>query len=298
MITSQMSHGQYVAYEESLEVYTHAVKSVPMLSAEEELLLAERFHQQGDKTAAQQLVSAHLRFVMYIARGYNAYGLSQSDLIQEGNIGLIKAVKRYDPKVGVRLISFAAHWIRAEIHEHILRNWRIVRSVTTKAQRKLFFNLRRMKKHLGWMTQEEVTFVASELEVSEHDVREMEKYLSAQDIALDVPLDSEDEDENNYPIHYLEDPDLEPALEIEQQEWEDFKHYHLQQALAELDERSRGILERRWFCEDKATLKQLADDYHISAERIRQIEEVALKKVKTYLSTHFANLSHEASIQA
>jgi len=227
-----------------------------------------------------QLVLSHLRFVIHIAQGYRGYGLPQADLIQEGNVGLMKAVKRFDPQVGVRLVSFAVHWIRAEIHEFIVRNWRVVKIATTKAQRKLFFGLRSAKKRLGWLTKNEAENIATDLGVSLKDVMEMEKRLSAQDVAFDAPTDNDDEESSWSPADYLEDNRYDPALEVEQNEWEIQGVQRLQEAFAQLDERSQDILQRRWFTEEKATLQELATEYQVSAERIRQIEDSAIKKLK------------------
>jgi RNA polymerase sigma-32 factor len=266
---------------QSIESYARIVKSIPILSAEEEYELAERLQKQGDLEAARILVMSHLRFVMHIVYGYRGYGLPLADLIQEGNVGLMKAVKRFDPQVGVRLVTFAIHWIRAQIHEYILRNWRIVKVVTTKAQRKLFFGLRSAKKHLGWLTQQEAEDIAKDLGVATKDVFEMEKRLTVQDTAFDAPTDSE-EDDILSPSAYLEDHRYDPANMVEQTEWETHGHEKLHHAINKLDDRSRDILQKRWLCEDdeKATLHQLAAHYQVSAERIRQIEESALKKLK------------------
>jgi RNA polymerase sigma-32 factor len=271
---------QLILSDNSLDSYIYAVKSIPILSAEEERELAERFYEAGDLEAARQLVMSHLRFVLYIANGYKGYGLPLTDLVQEGNVGLMKAVKRFNPQLGVRLVSFAVHWIRAEIHEYILRNWRIVKVVTTKAQRKLFFNLRSMKKRLGWMSHQEVETVAKDLGVSSKDVLEMEKRLSMQDVAFDVPVESDEEDEIFAPASYLEDHRYDPAKIIERNEWEEQGLGQLQSALKKLDQRSQDILQRRWLNEEKATLQQLAQQYQVSAERIRQIENNAIKKLK------------------
>ncbi|MDY6993412.1 MAG: RNA polymerase sigma factor RpoH, partial [Pseudomonadota bacterium] len=257
-----------------------SVKAIPMLSIDEERELAKRLHQEEDLEAAQVLVMSHLRFVMHIAYSYRGYGLPQADLIQEGNIGLMKAIKRFDPNVGVRLVSFAVHWIRAEIHEYILRNWRIVKVATTKSQRKLFFNLRSAKKRLGWLTQAEVESIAEELGVSARDVVEMEQRLNSQDLAFDAHTDEEDDNDSLPPSGYLEDYQFDPGMMIEQNEWEKHGHGQLHQALEQLDERSRDILQKRWLNEHKATLQELADYYHVSAERIRQIENNALRKLK------------------
>ena len=264
----------------NLESYLQAVHTVPVLSAEEEKSLAERFYFDGDVEAARQLVLSHLRFVVHIAKSYNGYGLPQADLIQEGNVGLMKAVKRFDPTVGVRLVSFAVHWIKAEIHEFILRNWRIVKVATTKAQRKLFFNLRSQKKRLGWMTNDEIQAIAQELGVSEADVREMEGRLGAFDASFDAPVDADDETASQAPVYYLEDDNSDPALQLEQDDWESTHHNRLHLALEQLDDRSRDILEKRWFADDKATLHDLAAQYDVSAERIRQLEKNAMKKLK------------------
>ena len=271
---------QLIISDHSLDSYIYAVKSIPVLNAEEERELADRFYKEGDLEAARQLVMSHLRFVLYIANGYRGYGLPLTDLVQEGNVGLMKAVKRFNPELGVRLVSFAVHWIRAEIHEYILRNWRIVKVVTTKAQRKLFFNLRSMKKHLGWMSHQEVEAVAKDLGVSNKDVLEMEKRLSMQDVAFDAPVDSDDEDELFAPASYLEDHRYDPAKVIEKNEWEEQGLDQLQGAFKKLDKRSQDILQKRWLNEEKSTLQELAQQYQVSAERIRQIENNAIKALK------------------
>jgi len=264
----------------SLEAYVLSVNEIPMLSAEEERALAERYQRDNDLDAARQLVMSHLRFVVRVARGYNGYGLALSDLIQEGNIGLMKAVKRFDPSVGVRLVSFAVHWIRAEIHEFILRNWRIVKIATTKAQRKLFFNLRSAKKRLGWMNMDEVDAVAKDLGVSSKDVLEMEQRLSSNDVSFDGAV-NDDEDENIYaPAAYLEDLRATPEEQLEVEQLDDQHQEALQNAIASLDDRSRDIIAKRWLTEDKATLHELAAEYHVSAERIRQIENNAMNKLR------------------
>jgi RNA polymerase sigma-32 factor len=264
----------------NLESYIQATRSIPMLSAEEEQALATQLQNEGDLDAAQKLVLSHLRFVVHIARGYSGYGLPQADLIQEGNIGLMKAVKRFDPTVGVRLVSFAVYWIRAEIHEFILRNWRIVKVATTKAQRKLFFNLRSSKTRLGWFNQEEVERVADDLGVTPKDVLEMESRMSGHDITFDAP---DDDDENTHsfaPANYLQDMSQDPARVIEAGDLADHAHQQLSTALIKLDDRSRDIIQQRWLTDDKATLHQLADKYQVSAERIRQLENNAIKKLK------------------
>jgi RNA polymerase sigma-32 factor len=265
----------------NLEGYAQAIKTIPMLSVEQERKLAQLLHNENDFEAARVLVMSHLRFVMHIAHSYRGYGLPQSDLIQEGNIGLMKAVKRFDPGVGVRLVSFAVHWIRAEIHEYILRNWRIVKVATTKSQRKLFFNLRSAKKRLGWLSQDEIEQVAKDLGVSTKDVREMEQRLNSYDMAFDAPGDADDEEtEALSPAGYLEDNRYDPAIIVEQNDWEEHGLMQLHKALAKLDARSQDILQKRWLSEKKVTLQQLAKHYKVSAERIRQIESNALKKLK------------------
>ena len=268
----------------SLEAYRHAVESIPMLTQAEERELAEGLRSDNDLDAARRLVLSHLRFVVRIARGYNGYGLQQSDLIQEGNVGLMKAVKRFDPDVGVRLVSFAVHWVRAEIHEFILRNWRIVKVATTKAQRKLFFNLRSRKKRLGWMNQEEVNAVAQDLGVSAADVLEMEKRLNAYDPTFDGPTD-QDDDNPVAPASYLPDNRFDPAARNEDSDWDAYNAERLGRGLERLDERSRDIIRSRWLGESKTTLHTLAEKYGVSAERIRQLESNALKKLKKSLGS-------------
>lgn len=266
----------------SFEGYVQTVKNIPILNQEQEQDLAKRYHEQGDLEAARQLVMSHLRFVLHIANSYRGYGLPQADIVQEGNIGLMKAVKRFNPNVGVRLVSFAIHWIKAEIHEYILKNWRIAKVATTKAQRKLFFNLRSMKKRLGWLNQDEVEKIADDLGVSQKEVLEMEQRLTRQDIAFDAP---DDNDDDNYsPATYLEDSRYDPAHLIESDDWEQSQQNRLQQAFEQLDERSQDIVQQRWLNEEKATLHELADKYNVSAERVRQIETAAIKKLKHYLS--------------
>ena len=265
----------------SLEAYIRMVNGIPVLSETEERALALRFHEEQDLDAARELVLHHLRFVVHVARGYLGYGLPLGDLIQEGNIGLMKAVKRFDPAVGVRLVSFAVHWIRAEMHEFILKNWRIVKVATTKAQRKLFFNLRSSKKRLGWMNRKEVETIAKELKVSPEDVVEMESRLTGRDITFDLTPESEDEDSNSVaPVSYLQaDSSGDPAQILERADWDNRGEAQLHRALIKLDERSRHIVQRRWLDENKATLQELADHYQVSAERIRQIENNAIKKL-------------------
>ena len=273
---------QFAVSSSSLESYLSAARNIPILSAEEERDLAVQLQEHGDLEAAQKLVLSHLRFVAHVARSYNGYGLALADLVQEGNIGLMKAVKRFDPTVGVRLISFAVYWIRAEIHEFILRNWRIVKVATTKAQRKLFFNLRSKKKKLGWFNDDEVGSVADDLGVKRTDVLEMEKRLSGLDIGFDGP-DDNDENIAPAPANYLEDNSLEPARLVEQSNYAENQETLLYSALKDLDERSRDILQQRWLTENKSTLHQLADKYGISAERIRQLENNAIKKLRNVI---------------
>lgn len=267
----------------SLDAYMQAISGIDVLSAEEEKALAFRLTEENDLDAARQLIMAHLRFVAHIARGYSGYGLAQQDLIQEGNIGLMKAVKRFDPNVGVRLVSFAVYWIRAEIHEFILRNWKIVKVATTKAQRKLFFNLRSSKKRLGWFNHAEVQQVAKDLGVSTKEVLEMESRMSGQDIGFDL-RDDDDEDSPTAPAAYLQDNSEGPAEQFENTEWESHNKTRLINALSSLDDRSQDIVKRRWLEEGKATLQELADEYSVSAERIRQIENNAMKKLRNALS--------------
>jgi RNA polymerase sigma-32 factor len=264
----------------NLDAYIQSVSAFPVLSADEESELAWRFRRDNDLEAARQLVLSHLRFVVHIARGYNGYGLQLGDLIQEGNIGLMKAVKRFDPTVGVRLVSFAVHWIRAEIHEFVLKNWRLVKVATTKAQRKLFFNLRRAKHRLGWLSAEETRVVAGDLGVTPGEVNEMEQRLAARDMSLDPAPESDDEDRLGAPAAFLPAPGADPADLVAEEDWEQNSYAALGAALAGLDERSRDILRRRWLAEDKATLQDLANEYGISAERIRQIEAAAMKKMR------------------
>ena len=262
-----------------LSAYIQAVGSIPVLSVERERELAEELHYRGNLEAARELVMSHLRFVVHIAKSYSGYGLPQADLIQEGNVGLMKAVKRFDPSKGVRLVSFAVHWIKAEIHEYVLRNWRIVKVATTKAQRKLFFNLRSAKKQLAWLSNDEAHAVASDLGVDVTEVRRMEGRLSSVDVGFDA-RDSDDDSSFVAPVHYLEDNSQDPARLLEADNWEESNHQSLALALGELDERSRDILQSRWLAESKATLHELADRYGVSAERIRQLEKAAMKKLK------------------
>jgi RNA polymerase sigma-32 factor len=267
----------------SMDAYINAAFQLPVLSAEHEYELAVQCRDKQDLAAARELILAHLRFVVRIARGYSGYGLPQNDLVQEGTIGLMKAVRRFDPDVGVRLVSFAVHWIKAEIHEYILRNWRIVKIATTKAQRKLFFNLRSNKKRLGWFSQQEVADVAQDLGVKPETVLEMEARLSNQDVAFDNTAQEEDEAPNVAPATYLADTRHEPASQLEAEDHDQYEQQQLHQALAALDDRSQSILQRRWLQSPKATLHELAAEYGISAERIRQIEKQAMQKLKQRL---------------
>ena len=270
----------------SMDAYISEVYKVPVLSLADEQALARAYRETEDLDAARELIMAHLRFVVHVARGYSGYGLPLADLIQEGNIGLMKAVKRFDPDHGVRLVSFAVHWIRAEMHEFILRNWRIVKVATTKAQRKLFFNLRKSKKRLGWLNQKEVDRVAKDLGVKPEVVREMESRLYGQDVGFDLPSNGDDE-RSSYvaPVAYLEDHSNEnPAEVLEATDWEQHHNQQLYQGLDKLDERSRDIIRSRWLQDDKITLQELADKYSVSAERIRQVEAVALRQLQSAIS--------------
>ena len=266
----------------SLDSYIHAVGAIPVLSKENEQALARRFNEAEDLDAARELVMAHLRFVVYIAKGYTGYGLPLGDLIQEGNVGLMKAVKRFDPDYGVRLVSFAVHWIRAEIHEFVLKNWRIVKVATTKAQRKLFFNLRKNKKSLAWLSHAETQALAKDLGVSAKEVTEMEKRLSARDALFD-PAPAADDERVFSPAAYLKAPDSDPAQIVEKTDWHDNATDRMTAAIATLDERSRDIMQSRWLTDDKKTLHTLADEYGVSAERIRQIEVNAIKKIRNLM---------------
>lgn len=268
----------------NLEAYIQAASRIPVLTVDEERELAERLHYEEDVDAARQLVLSHLRFVIHIARSYSGYGLAQADLIQEGNVGLMKAVKRFNPEYGVRLVSFAVHWIKAEIHEFILRNWRIVKVATTKSQRKLFFNLRSQKKKLAWLSHDELHAVADDLGVEPRVVREMEGRLASHDSAFDGPMDDDDDSAYKAPAYYLEDHRSDPAVQLEKADWSEDSNGRLMQALELLDERSQDILRERWLSENKATLHQLADKYGISAERIRQLEKNAMKKIRTQMT--------------
>jgi RNA polymerase sigma-32 factor len=264
----------------SLDAYIERVSRIPVLSREEEIAFATRFRAEEDLDAARQLVLSHLRFVVHIARGYSGYGLPVGDLIQEGNVGLMKAVKRFDPTVGVRLVSFAVHWIRAEIHEYVLRNWRLVKIATTKAQRKLFFNLRRFKKNLGWLTESETRAIASDLGVTTAEVTDMEQRLSSRDLSFDPTPDADDEEGSYSPSAYLPHPEADPSVAVEREQWDEDTADRLADALETLDERSRHILRSRWMTEEKSTLHELADKYGVSAERIRQIEANAIRKLR------------------
>ena len=267
----------------NLSSYMQTVQSFPLLSAERERELAEELYYKENLESARELVMAHLRFVVHIAKSYKGYGLPLADLIQEGNVGLMKAVKRFNPEKGVRLVSFAVHWIKAEMHEYILRNWRIVKVATTKAQRKLFFNLRGAKKRLAWLTNDEAKAVAEDLGVEVRDVHQMESRLTASDLGFDLGAD-DDEDGFVAPVHYLEDHSANPATQLEEQDWEQRNNQGLQLALGQLDERSRDIIFCRWLRDEKATLHDLADKYGISAERIRQLEQNAMKKLRASLA--------------
>ena len=260
----------------NIEAYVQSVNSISVLSSEQERELGVRLYETGDVDAARQLVLAHLRFVVYVAKSYSGYGLQEADLIQEGNVGLMKAVRRFDPNYGVRLVSFAVHWIKAEIHEFILKNWRIVKIATTKPQRKLFFNLRSAKKRLGWMNEAEITNVARDLGVLPEDVRQMENRLALRDEAFEY----DDDDESYAPSQYLDDPEIDPATIIEERNFNKVQRQRLAVAFKKLDHRSREIIHSRWLSDKKATLHELADRFSISAERVRQLEQGAIKKLK------------------
>jgi RNA polymerase sigma-32 factor len=268
----------------SLDAYLIHVNQIPMLSQVEEHTLAVKLQKTGDLAAAKGLVLAHLRYVARVAKGYLGYGLPLSDLIQEGNIGLMKAIKRFNPEVGVRLVTFAMHWIKAEIHEFVLRNWRIVKVATTKSQRKLFFNLRTMKKHLGWLTHDEVNEVAKDLKVKPETVREMELRLNSSDTAFDAYNDDDEDSLHVAPAGYLEDHRYNPAQQLENTDWAKQSESQLHVALEKLDSRSQEILNARWLTDNKATLQELADKYKVSAERIRQLEKSAMEKLRAEIS--------------
>lgn len=261
----------------SIDAYVQMINEIPVLSVEEEQELAKRYTNDEDLEAVRQLILSNLRFVVHVARGYSGYGLPQADLIQEGNVGLMKAVKRFDPEVGVRLVTFAVHWIKAEIHEYVLKNWRIVKVATTKAQRKLFFNLRKSKKRLGWFSQDEVNAVAKDLGVDPAEVLRMEGRLNAKDMTFDAPTD---DDDVYSPSMFLQSDSVDPAKQAEADNWQDIQLGKLHSALKQLDERSQDILQQRWLTEDKSTLHQLAEKYSVSAERIRQLENNAIKKLQ------------------
>ena len=278
--TTALQTAQMLSPGANLQAYVQSVNSIPVLTVEQERDLGERLYYHQDLDAARQMVMAHLRFVVYIARSYSGYGLPQGDLIQEGNVGLMKAVKRFNPEMGVRLVSFAVHWIKAEIHEYVLRNWRIVKVATTKAQRKLFFNLRSQKKRLAWLTNDEVTAVADSLGVEAREVREMESRLTGRDMSFDPSDSADDESAYKSPSNYLEDHSFDPALQLEASDQTENDSNSLHEALGELDERSRDILQQRWLSDEKVTLHELAAQYGVSAERIRQLEKNAMKKLK------------------
>lgn len=268
----------------NLGAYISTVNQIPILTAEQEKELAERYYYDQDLDAAKMLVMSHLRFVVHIARSYAGYGLPQGDLIQEGNLGLMKAVKRFDPNMGVRLVSFAVHWIKAEIHEYVIRNWRIVKIATTKAQRKLFFNLRSLKKSSKKLTLEEAQSIANDLNVTPEQVLEMEGRLTAYDAAFEAQGDDDDDTPHTAPVLYLEDNRYDPARLVENEDWEEQSTSALHDAMNQLDDRSRIILQRRWLDDDKSTLHELAAEYNVSAERIRQLEKNAMEKIKVAMS--------------
>ena len=270
---------------QNLEAYLNSIQNIAILSPEEERKLAEDLYYREDLEAARQLVMAHLRFVVHIARGYSGYGLPQADLIQEGNVGLMKAVRKFNPEVGVRLISFAVHWIKSEIHEYVLKNWKIVKVATTKAQRKLFFNLRNKKKDITWLSEEDVKMISSELDVKEDTVREMEQRMSSHDVSFDPYSADDGEEGNTYsPADYLTNEDSDPMEIVEKEDFARDQINQLQRAISDLDERSQLILKERWLTDDKPTLHELADKYGISAERIRQIEKKAMEKIRTNIN--------------
>lgn len=268
----------------NLGAYISTVNQIPILTAEQEKELAERYYYDQDLDAAKMLVMSHLRFVVHIARSYAGYGLPQGDLIQEGNLGLMKAVKRFDPNMGVRLVSFAVHWIKAEIHEYVIRNWRIVKIATTKAQRKLFFNLRSLKKSSKKLTLKEAQSIANDLNVTPEQVLEMEGRLTAYDAAFEAQGDDDDDTPHTAPALYLEDNRYDPARLVENEDWEEQSTSALHDAMDQLDDRSRNILQRRWLDDDKSTLHELAAEYNVSAERIRQLEKNAMEKIKVAMS--------------
>ena len=270
---------------QNLEAYLNSIQNIAILSPEEERKLAEDLYYREDLEAARQLVMAHLRFVVHIARGYSGYGLPQADLIQEGNVGLMKAVRKFNPEVGVRLISFAVHWIKSEIHEYVLKNWKIVKVATTKAQRKLFFNLRNKKKDITWLSEDDVKMISNELDVKEDTVREMEQRMSSHDVSFDPNSADDSEEGNTYsPADYLTNEDSDPMEIVEKEDFARDQINQLQNAISDLDERSQLILKERWLTDDKPTLHELADKYGISAERIRQIEKKAMEKIRTNIN--------------
>ena len=269
---------------QNLEAYLSSVQNIAILTPEEEKRLAEDLYYRNDLEAARQLVMAHLRFVVHIARGYSGYGLPQADLIQEGNVGLMKAVRKFNPEVGVRLISFAVHWIKSEMHEYIIKNWKIVKVATTKAQRKLFFNLRSQKKELNWLSQDEIKTISNELGVDEKSIKEMESRLSSSDMSFDPPSEANDDEASFSPSGFLADESKDPAELIEREDSEEYSHELLHKAMSALDSRSKEILIDRWLQDQKLTLHELADKYGVSAERIRQIDKAAMEKVKSFIS--------------
>jgi RNA polymerase sigma-32 factor len=264
----------------TFDSYLNVVRQMPKLTVDQERELALRFRDKGDLEAARELVMTNLRFVVHVARGYSGYGLSMPDIIQEGNVGLMKAVKRFDPDVGVRLVSFAVHWIKAEIHEYVIKNWGIVKIATTKAQRKLFFNLRKSKQDLGWLSNDEAVAIAKDLDVDVSAVYEMEKRLGSPDMSFDMPADESAEESYVAPASYLQQHGADPAVLLENSDWEGHEQDLLSGALAKLDERSLDILSSRWLADEKSTLHELAERYNVSAERIRQLEQNAMKKLK------------------
>jgi RNA polymerase sigma-32 factor len=282
---TQLQPSQLNSPGKDIESYLSSVHSIPILTKEEEQELAIKLYEEDDLEAARLLVIHHLRFVVHIARSYQGYGLPLADIIQEGNVGLMKAVDKYDPHRGVKVVSFAVHWIKAEIHEYILKNWRLVKIATTKAQRKLFFNLRSKKKTLEWLTKEEAEKIAKDLNVEVKDVLHMENRLSSNDASFDGPSSSDDDDDLMSPSQYLEDRTFDPELIVATSEAQDLNHSDLSAALKMLDDRSKDILQRRYLADKKATLHDLADEYDVSAERIRQIENGALKKLKDFMGS-------------
>ena len=284
-LPAQLQPSQLNSPGKDIESYLSSVHAIPILTKEQEQELALKLYEEDDLDAARHLVIHHLRFVVHIARSYQGYGLPLGDIIQEGNVGLMKAVDKYDPHRGVKLVSFAVHWVKAEIHEYVLKNWKIVKIATTKAQRKLFFNLRSKKKGLGWLTEEEVKAMAEDLGVKPSEVREMEKRLSGIDMPFDPLSDSDDDEASFAPSQYLEDSDADPAMIFEKDNFSENNSSQLYEAINQLDDRSRDILQDRWLADEKLTLHELAEKYHISAERVRQIEKNAMKKIKQSFSS-------------